>query len=61
MKFTMNNKEREMWIINDEGMYNWWKSTKLSKANFIKENKQEIDAAIKAMLDKKPQCSYYRE
>lgn len=42
----MNNSEREQWIDNDEGLYNWWKSSKLSKRKFIQENRQEIDKAI---------------
>lgn len=52
----MNNKERNLWIDNDEGLYNWWKSSRQSKAQFIRENREEIDAAIENMLSgKKPQ------
>jgi len=28
------------------GGYNWWKSSRLSKAEFIRQNRAEIDAAI---------------
>ena len=42
----MNNTEREQWIDNDEGLYNWWRASKQSKRQFIKENRAEIDAAI---------------
>jgi len=42
----MNNTERNQWIDNDEGLYNWWRSSRLSKTKFIKNNREEIDAVI---------------
>ena len=33
----MNDTEREQWIDNDEGLYDWWKSSRMSKREFIKE------------------------
>ena len=42
----MNNTEREQWIDNDEGLYDWWKSSRLPKREFIRQNRAEIDAAI---------------
>ena len=53
---TINNTERSQWIDNDEGLYNWWKSSRLSKRVFISQNRAEIDAAIENMTSgKKPQ------
>ena len=53
---TMNNTEREQWIDNDEGLYNWWKSSRMSKREFIKENRAQIDEAIENMTsNNKPQ------
>lgn len=46
----LNNSEREQWIDNDEGLYNWWRSSRLSKREFIKQNRDEIDAAINRVL-----------
>jgi hypothetical protein len=46
----MNNRERQMWIDNDEGLYNWFKSSRCSMTQFIKDNKDEIDACIKRVL-----------
>jgi hypothetical protein len=46
----MNDRERGQWIDNDEGLYNWWKRSRQSKANFIRENRQEIDEAINPVL-----------
>lgn len=33
----MNNREREMWVISDEGLYRWWRGTRLSMTKFLKE------------------------
>ncbi len=45
--FTINNADREQWVDNDESLYNWWRSSRLSKREFIRENKTELDAAIR--------------
>ncbi len=42
----MNDKERASWIDNDEGLYNWWKSSRFSKSAFVKVNRLTIDAII---------------
>lgn len=46
----MNNSERSQWIDNDEGLYNWWRQSRQSKAAFIRDNRDEIDAAINNAL-----------
>jgi hypothetical protein len=46
----MNDNDRAEWIDNDEGLYNWWKSSQQPKARFIRENRAEITAAIEAVL-----------
>lgn len=50
MHANHSNAEREMWILNDEGLYNWWQSSRMSKRNFIKEHREEIDSAIDRAL-----------
>lgn len=50
----LNDRERSMWIDNDEGLYNWWRSSRLSKSAFIRENKAELDAAILRALGREP-------
>jgi hypothetical protein len=55
----VNNDERELWIRNDAGMYSWWQSTRLSMSAFIRENRAEIDAAIKRVLDAEPEPRSY--
>ena len=42
----LNNEEREMWIMNDESLYNFWKSSKMSIKKFIREYRKEIDQYI---------------
>jgi hypothetical protein len=57
MKQTkLNNSERENWVNNDEGLYNWFKSSRLSMREFIKQNKSELDECILRVLngEKKP-------
>lgn len=41
-----NDEERRDWIDNDEGLYNWKRSSGLSMREFIRQNRVEIDAAI---------------
>jgi hypothetical protein len=55
----MNNKERELWIQNDEGLYRWWKSTRMSMTAFIKENRNEIDEAINRVLNPKKSRTFW--
>ena len=56
----INNADREQWIDNDEGLYSWWKSSRLSKREFIKQNKAEIDAAIENVIGGTKQAHYLR-
>jgi hypothetical protein len=50
----INNHERELWINNDEGLYNWFKRERISMREFIKRNRAEIDAAIRGVVDREP-------
>lgn len=42
------------WIDNDEGLYNWWKSSRQSKRNFINENRAGLEACILRVLNASP-------
>jgi hypothetical protein len=46
----MNDKDREDWVNNDEGLYDWRIRSRLSMRNFLKQNRKEIDAAINKVL-----------
>lgn len=57
-KRNIDNKERRLWIDNDEGLYRWWKSSRLPIGKFIAANKSEIDAAIRRALAPAPQKTW---
>jgi len=42
----MNDREREIWVNNDEGLYNWWKDTKLAMRKFLRTYRTKIDTLI---------------
>lgn len=42
----MNNRDREQWIDNDEGLYLWWLGSRLNKREFIRRNRNLIDDVI---------------
>ena len=46
----MNDKDRAQWIDNDEGRYDWWRSSRKSKQTFIRDNRDEITRAIESVL-----------
>ncbi len=55
----MNNTERQMWINNHEGLYRWWKASKLSMRDFIKFNRPSIDETIRLALNERKD-KYFR-
>lgn len=46
----MNDRERQMWIDNDEGLYHFWKCSRQSMREFIRENREELTAWINRAL-----------
>ena len=40
----------EQWIDNDEGLYDWWRSSKMGKRKFIRENRAELKSAIQKVI-----------
>lgn len=46
----LNDGDRRQWIDNDEGLYNWQRSSRQPMAAFIRENKREIDRLICGVL-----------
>lgn len=45
-----NDKERALWVDNDESMYLWKRRTGLSMQEFLRENRKEIDYWIDLQL-----------
>ena len=56
----MNNQDRKDWINNDEGLYDWWRSSQMSMTAFIAEHKTEIDEVINNVLSGKKQAHYLK-
>lgn len=46
----MNDTEREQWVLNDEQLYTWWQSCKVSMRAFIRENRALLTAYINKQL-----------
>ena len=53
-----NDRERTMWIMNDEGLYNWYLRSHRPMSKFIRENRKEIDEAIDNVLTNKKPAHY---
>jgi hypothetical protein len=54
----MNNVDRTQWIMNDEGLYNQYRFSRLSMRKFITQNKEMIDEVINNVLNHKKPAHY---
>lgn len=54
----MNDKEREEWVMNDEGLYRWFKSERKSMRNFLRDNRSEITRAIENVTSNRQPAHY---
>lgn len=50
----MNDNERTRWVVNDEALYNWWRSTNKGLTSFVRENRAELTNYINKVLNKEP-------
>lgn len=46
----LSDGDRELWVMNTEGLYRMWKSSRKSKRDFIRDHRSEIDAHIRQAL-----------
>ncbi|MBW2986863.1 hypothetical protein KY333_05835 [Candidatus Woesearchaeota archaeon] len=46
----MNDEERKMWVMNDEGLYNWWKESHIGLNEFVKRNRETLTGIINKKL-----------
>jgi len=46
----MNDKERTMWVDNDEGLHRRWRSEHTPKRQWIRENREFIDRVIDEVM-----------
>lgn len=42
----MNDEQRKEWVMNDEGLYNLYRSTRLKIRQWVQENRALIDTVI---------------
>ncbi len=54
-------EDLRQWVDNDEGLYNWWRSSRMGQRQFIRENRAEIEAAVRSVLDRKPAEKTWRD
>lgn len=54
MKSTVriNDEERRLWVLNDEGLYNEWTRSRKAIRMFIRENREWIDQCIRSALNR---------
>lgn len=44
----MNDHERRLWVLNDEYLYRWWKTSRMGILAFIRANRPVLDRHIAA-------------
>jgi len=54
----MNDRERQMWVDNHEGLYNMHRASRKSMRRFLREHRAEVDAVINAQLGNKPKAPH---
>lgn len=58
MKNRINDKERELWVANDEGLYLEQRRSRLSMRAFIRENRELIDEVIRNVTEGRKPAHY---
>jgi hypothetical protein len=51
---ALSDSDRAQWVDNDEGLYNWWRSERCSKKEFIMRNRARLTDYINRVLDRDP-------
>jgi hypothetical protein len=46
----LNDDERRLWILNDEGLYLWQRLSGLPMRAFIRKNRVDLDKTIREAL-----------
>ena len=54
---ALNDNDRRDWVNNDEGLYDWWKSSGIGLYRFVRENRAELTRIITAALERPPSPS----
>lgn len=56
----MTRSDINQWIDNDEGLYDWWRGTRLSKTAFIRQYRDELVAVIRNVTNGMQHASYLK-
>ena len=51
---TMNDRERELWVMNSEGAYRAWRASRQSMRTYIRENRAALTDWIRRELGEPP-------
>ena len=57
----LNDMDREQWVNNDEGLFNWFHYSRLSMRQFIRDNRAELDECILRVLNAEPAKKTWRD
>lgn len=55
----LTREDIKEWVNNDEGLYRWWKSSRMSLNSFVKANREELERCISRVLNRPPGTSYH--
>ena len=54
----LNDSDRRQWVENNEGLYLWFRSSRLDLYTFVRKNRMELDRLIFNILN--PALGGYR-
>lgn len=54
----MNDDHRRIWILNDEGLYNWYRGSNLTMREFIRQNRVDLDKVINNVTEGRKPAHY---
>lgn len=49
----------EQWVDNDEGLYLWWKSTRLPKRQFVRVYREKLTVVIDNIMSGERRSHYF--
>ena len=55
---TINDEDRLQWVLNDEGLYNIQRRSRMSMRAFIRANRADIDACIRNVTEGRKPAHY---
>lgn len=53
----MDDRERELWVLNDESLYSWHRQSRQPMREFIRENRAELTQIINRAIGNGPEAA----